>query len=198
MCAQYNRKDSLYQKAKEEGYRSRAAYKLLEIDEKHRLIAPSSRVLDLGSWPGGWIQVIVASLSPAGIVIGVDLKELDPLPDPRVKLIKGDVREEQVLAAITALAGGKFDLVVSDMSPQLTGIVEADQAASVGLGELALWVAQRMLKPGGNFVCKLFKGGDVEAFVKSARPLFTKVVRSELKSTRKSSNEFYLIGLDLK
>ena len=195
MSSQYDRKDFYYQKAKEEGYRSRAAFKLLELDDKYKIIHSAHRVLDLGSWPGGWVQATLQRLPAHGIVVGVDLKELEPFDDPRAQLVVGDVRDDETLALLEEAAGGKFDVIVSDMAPHLTGIPEADQAGCVGVAELALWVAQRMLKPGGTFLCKLFKGGEVEGFVKAARPRFDKVVRCELKSTRKSSNEFYMVGL---
>lgn len=191
----YNRKDHLYQKAKDEGYRSRAAYKLKEIQDTYKIIPANGRVLDVGAWPGGWCQVALECLGAGGEVWGIDLQELSPIDDPRCHLIAGDARDLETLLPNPEL---RFDCVISDMSPKLTGIREADQAGIVGCAELALWAAQRFLKPGGNFVVKVFKGNEVEMFVKSARPLFNRLVRSELDSTRNSSNEFYVIGLGIK
>jgi 23S rRNA (uridine2552-2'-O)-methyltransferase len=191
----YNRKDHLYQKAKDEGYRSRAAYKLKEIQDTYKIIPANGRVLDVGAWPGGWCQVALECLGAGGEVWGIDLQELPPIDDPRCHLIAGDARDLETLLPNPEL---RFDCVISDMSPKLTGIREADQAGIVGCAELALWAAQRFLKPGGNFVVKVFKGNEVEMFVKSARPLFNRLVRSELDSTRNSSNEFYVIGLGIK
>lgn len=198
MAAQYNRKDRLYHRAKDEGLRSRAVYKLEELNKKHKLITPSSLVLDLGSWPGGWLQYISSLLGPNGRAVGIDLVQIDELNDPRILCLHGDVRDEAHLESAKKFVGGKFTSIISDMSPKLTGIKEADQAASVGLAELALHVAKANLQDGGNFVCKVFKGPDTDEFVKAARGVFNKLVRSELDSSRNTSNEFYIIGLGLK
>ncbi len=193
--SEYNRKDHLYQKAKEEGYRSRAAYKLVEVQDAYKIIKSGNSVLDVGAWPGGWTQVALNYVGDSGSVTAIDLQALDPIDDPRCKLIAGDARDlEQILGT----GDPSFDVVVSDMSAKLTGIKEADQAAAVGCAELALYVAQQNLKQGGNFLVKVFKGGDVEGFVKSTRPMFNKLLRSELKSSRNTSNEFYVIGLGFK
>ena len=193
--SEYNRKDHLYQKAKEEGYRSRAAYKLIEVQDAYKIIKSGNSVLDVGAWPGGWTQVALNYVGDSGSVTAIDLQALDPIDDPRCKLIAGDARDlEQILGT----SEPSFDVVVSDMSAKLTGIKEADQAAAVGCAELALYVAQQNLKQGGNFLVKVFKGGDVEGFVKSTRPMFNKLLRSELKSSRNTSNEFYVIGLGFK
>ncbi len=195
MASQYNRKDHLYQKAKEEGYRSRAAYKLIELQQSHKLIHTGDHVLDVGAWPGGWTQVALEFVGPTGTVTGIDLVEMEPINDPRCTLITGDARD---LSSYLESPEMRFDVVMSDMSHKLTGIKEADQAAIVGIAELARYVAQENLKKGGNFVVKVFKGNEVEGFVKSTRPMFNKVLRSELKSTRNTSNEFYVIGLGFK
>jgi 23S rRNA (uridine2552-2'-O)-methyltransferase len=195
MSSEYNRKDHLYQKAKDEGYRSRAAYKLLEIQQSYKIIPQGAHVLDVGAWPGGWTQVALELVGPKGAVTAIDLQALDPIDDPRCTLIAGDARD---LEEILGHPEPSFDVVISDMSPKLTGIKEADQAGTVGCAELALYVAQQHLKKGGSFAVKVFKGGEVEGFVKSARPMFNKLIRSELKSTRATSNEFYVIGLGFK
>lgn len=193
--ADYNRKDHLYKKAKEEGFESRAAYKLLEIQQTYKVIPPNGHILDVGAWPGGWTQVCLDIIGQNGTVTAIDLVAIDSIQDPRCKCITGDARD---LEEILGHPGPCFDAVISDMSPKLTGIKEADQAGTVACAELALYVAQMLLKKGGNFVVKVFKGGEVEGFVKSARPMFNKLVRSELKSTRATSNEFYVIGLGFK
>jgi 23S rRNA (uridine2552-2'-O)-methyltransferase len=156
---------------------------------------PDSHVLDVGAWPGGWTQVVLEYLGPKGSITGIDLQAVDPIDDPRCRLITGDARDLDTLLGTSEPC---FDCVISDMSPKLTGIKEADQAGTVACAELALYVAQQYLTHGGSFVAKVFKGGQVEGFVKSARPMFNKVVRSELASTRNSSNEFYVIGLGFK
>lgn len=192
MAADYKRKDHLYKKAKDAGFRSRAAYKLLELAKRHSLIRPADAVLDVGAWPGGWTQAALTVLGPQGSVTAIDLVPLEPLNDPRCHCITGDARD---LASLLADPNSRFDVVISDMSHKLTGIREADQAATVATAELALHVAQHFLKPGGNFVVKVFKGAEVEGFVKMLRPMFNRVVRSELDATRQTSNEFYVVGL---
>jgi len=196
--SQYNRKDHLYQKAKEEGYRSRAAYKLIELNEKHKLFKNGARVLDLGAWPGGWLQVAANAVGENGLAIGIDLTKIEDLNDPRIKLVQGDVQDPEVIAKACTMAGGKFDLVLSDMSPKLTGIKEVDNTAAVGCAEAAISAAMSALVAGGNFACKLFKSNEAEMFVKSLKPLFNKVERRELDTTRNTSNEFYAVALGFK
>ncbi|MEZ4755078.1 MAG: RlmE family RNA methyltransferase [Bdellovibrionota bacterium] len=196
--ANYNRKDHLYKQAKADGYRSRAAFKLLELHQKYKFLTRGAKVLDLGAWPGGWLQIAREKVGSAGVVVGIDLVEMDEFNSENVHLVVGDVKDQETLDKALTLIDGKFDVVMSDMSAKLTGIKVADQAASVGLAETALWVSQQMLRPGGIYLAKVFKGGEVDEFVKSIRPLFNKVIRAELKSTRKTSKEFYIVGLELK
>lgn len=198
MCASYNRKDKLYERAKEEGYRSRAAYKLLELNKKYSILRPGMKVFDLGAWPGGWTQVASVAVGGRGIVVALDLVALDPLPEANVHLICGDAREQSNINAALQIAGSRFDVVISDMSPKLTGIKEADQAGTVGCAELAQYVAGQVLKDGGDLVLKVFKGNDTELFVRQLRSAFAKVMRVELDSTRKTSNEYYVVGKGFK
>lgn len=198
MAKNYRRKDHLYRKAKEEGYRSRAAYKLLELNEKYRLFSRGDIVLDLGSWPGGWLQAAAEIVGQEGLVVGIDLVEIDPLPFSQVKFVSGDACEDSVIKKALEFGSGQFDVIMSDMSPKLTGIREADDMAVVGCAELALSVVERALKQGGAFAIKLFKGNDVEVFYRSLRLMFDKVIRTELKSSRDTSNEFYCVGLGFK
>ena len=194
MCAEYNRKDRLYEKAKEDGYRSRAAYKLLELNKKHKFIRAGSKVLDLGAWPGGWMQVTSNIVGDSGLVVGIDLVELDPIPGTNSKLLCGDAREDSNIRMALEIAGTHFDVVVSDMSPKLTGIREADQAGTVACAELALYVASQVLKKNGDLVIKVFKGNDTEQFIRELKPSFEKVIRSELDATRRTSNEYYVLA----
>jgi len=195
MSNQYNRKDSYYLKAKDEGFRSRATFKLEEIDKKYKLIKPGFKIVDLGAWPGGWLQYAARIIGSNGTAVGIDLKEIEDFGLPNIKVLTGDVRDESILFKALEYAPERFDLVLSDMSPKLSGIKEVDRYGAVGLAELALWVCGSLLKPGGNFALKLFKSPESEAFVKTARAVFNSVKREELDSTRKSSNEYYLICL---
>lgn len=195
MSKPYNRKDHLYQKAKDEGYRSRAAYKLIELNQLHKLFRSGERVLDLGCWPGGWMQVASKAVGPSGIVVGVDLVTIEPLPQQNVRFIEGDARSEEMLQQLSSLVPDKFHSVISDMSPKLTGIREADMAGSVGCAEACLEIAKHLLLPNGSFVVKLFKSQESDDFVKAARPFFDKIKRAELDSTRSTSKEFYFVGL---
>ncbi|MCL4116815.1 UNVERIFIED_CONTAM: hypothetical protein GTU68_022231 [Idotea baltica] len=196
MSSKYDRKDHYHQKAKQEGYRSRAAYKLLEINNKYKIMKVGSKVVDLGSWPGGWLQVASKLTKNHGKVIGIDLVEIDPIKN--VDFITGDIRDEESMEKIISLAGSKIDALISDMSPKLTGIKTADRIAVVGLAEMAFYVAEQILKPGGHFLIKVFKSNETEEFIRSIRSRFERIVKSELKSTRKTSNEFYLLGLNFK
>lgn len=198
MAGLYDRKDHLYNKAKEEGYLSRASYKLIELNQRFKLFQPGMRVLDLGAWPGGWLQVASKKVTGSGLVFGIDLVEIDAVKLDNVKTITGDVRDIESFEEVSNFSPGSFDLVMSDMSPKLTGIKSVDQIASVGCAELALWVSQRYLKVRGVLVIKVFKGNETENFLREMRPLFDKVIRAELKSTRKTSNEFYIVGQGLK
>lgn len=198
MSKSYCRKDHFYKRAKDEGYRSRAAYKLFELNDKYHLFSKGDSVLDLGSWPGGWLQVAAEVVGEGGVVVGIDLVQINPLPFEQVKFVSGDACEDDVIKRALEFADGQFDVVISDMSPKLTGIREVDEMAVVGCAELAFSVVERSLRKGGAFAIKLFKGNDVEAFFRSLRPSFNRTVRTELKSSRDTSNEFYCIGLGFK
>jgi len=195
MPGSYKRQDHLYRRAKAEGYRSRAAYKLLEIDKKYGILKHGYKILDLGSWPGGWLQVAAEKVGSSGVVVGIDLVPVDKLPADNVFLIVGAAGDEDTLREARQAAGGQFDVVLSDMSPKLSGIPEVDSTAAVACAEAALWAAKQTLKAQGNLVIKVFKSAETETFVKNTRPLFNKLIRSKLSSTRKTSNEFYLICL---
>ena len=186
--------DHYVQRAKAEGWRSRAAFKLMEIDEKDRLLRPGMVVVDLGSAPGGWSQVAAERVSGGGRVLALDL--LDMAPVAGVEFIQGDFREDAVLAELTfRLAGRPVDLVISDMAPNISGIAATDQARSVHLAELALEFASRHLKPGGNFLVKAFQGQGFDAFRKAMEEAFDKVVVRKPKSSRDRSSEVYLLGM---
>lgn len=184
--------DHYVQRAKAEGWRSRAAFKLMEIDDKDHLLGPGMLVVDLGAAPGGWSQVAAERVS-GGRILALDLLDMAPLAG--VELLRGDFREEAVLAELTSrLAGRPADLVISDMAPNISGIATTDQARAVHLAELALEFAAAHLKPGGHFLVKAFQGGGFEAFRRAMAAGFDKVVVRKPKSSRDRSSEVYLLG----
>lgn len=187
--------DPYVQMAQKDGYRSRAAYKLLEIDERDHLLKPGIVVVDLGATPGGWSQVAANKIGNNGKIIALDLLPLNPLP--RVEFIQGDFREDSVLAQLEAmLAGKRIELVISDMAPNISGIDLSDQARSIHLAELALEFAVNHLKPGGAFLVKVFQGVGFEEYVKEMRKHFARVVSRKPKASRDRSSEVYMLGLD--
>jgi 23S rRNA (uridine2552-2'-O)-methyltransferase len=194
--SRYQRKDTFHQRAKREGYRSRAAYKLAELADRHRLLAPGARVVDLGCWPGGWLQIASERVGPTGRVVGVDLAAIDPpLDNANVIAMTGDIREPAVLQAILGALGGRpADLLLSDAAPKLTGIRDADRAREESLLEAVAAALPILLRPGGDLLCKLLDSPEAEAIARrlSARFAEAKTLRPE--ATRKGSAERYLLG----
>jgi len=187
--------DPYVQQAQKDGYRSRAAYKLLEIDERDHLLKAGMVVVDLGATPGGWSQVVANKVGDKGKVIALDLLPLVPIP--RVDFILGDFREDSVLAQLEEKLGGKqIGIVISDMAPNISGIDLSDQARSIYLAELALEFAVQHLKPGGAFLVKVFHGVGFEDYVKVMRKHFARVVSRKPKASRDRSNEVYMLGID--
>jgi len=185
--------DPFVQLAQKEGYRSRAAYKLLEIDAKDRLLKPGTVVVDLGATPGGWSQVAAGKVGRNGKVIALDLLPLDPLAG--VEFIQGDFRDDAVLKQLEDLLQGKpADLVISDMAPNICGIASADQARAMHLAELAMEFALEHLKPAGSFLVKVFQGEGFEEFYKLMRSRFAKVTTRKPKASRDRSSELYLLA----
>lgn len=179
--------------AQKDGYRARAAYKLLEINEKDKLIYPGIVLADLGSAPGSWSQVAARIVGHTGKVFALDILPMNPIAD--VSFIQGDFREEEVLEQFVRLLDGKeLDLVISDIAPNISGMSTIDQARSFLLCELALEFARDHLKPGGNFLVKVFQGSDFQPYLKSMRELFTEVVTRKPKASRDRSSEIYLLG----
>jgi 23S rRNA (uridine2552-2'-O)-methyltransferase len=210
----YDRKDYLHQQAKQDGYHSRAAYKLLELQTRAKIIPYKGVVLDLGCWPGGWLQVAAKFVGTKGVVVGIDLVKLEALKLPNVQTLVGDIYEDGVIAllqatAYNALYGEQqiklddadptityervFDVVLSDMSPKLSGIKDADEARTESLAESARNIAQQVLKKTGVLVIKLFKSQTSAQFVKATKMSFKDVRSHELSSTRSTSKEFYLV-----
>jgi len=185
--------DPYVQRAKQAGYRSRAAYKLLEIDQRDHLLAAGMTVVDLGAAPGGWSQVALQKVGRRGRVIALDLLEMPPIPG--VAFLRADFRGEPALQQLRdALAGRAIDLVISDMAPNISGITISDQARSIYLAELALAFAAEHLTPNGGFLVKVFQGRGYEAFLDEVRRSFARVVSRKPRASRDRSSETYVLG----
>lgn len=186
--------DQFVKRAQREGYRARAAYKLMEIDDKDQLIKPGMTIVDLGAAPGSWSQVAAERLKGNGRVIALDLLEMQPLAG--VEFIQGDFREDAVLQQLeNSLNGKPVDLVIADMAPNISGISVVDQSRAAYLTELALEFSMKWLKPGGHFLVKVFAGSGFDEIVKNMRSQFEKVVTRKPKASRDRSSEVYLLGL---
>ena len=188
--------DRYVRQARAEGYRSRAAYKLLEIDRKDRLLRPGMRVLDLGAAPGGWSQVAAHKVGPAGRVVAIDLLEVTPISG--VEVFRGDVREPQARALLRDALGGTADLVLSDLSPNLSGIPGVDQARGAELAELALELAGEILKPSGALLVKVFQGEAFAEVLTRMKQVFKAVAVRKPGASRGESRETYLLARGLK
>jgi 23S rRNA (uridine2552-2'-O)-methyltransferase len=188
-----HREDPYVQRARREGYRSRACYKLLELQERDRLIGPGMTVVDLGSAPGGWSQVAAHLVGHGGRVIASDILPMDAIAG--VAFIQGDFTEDAVFEAICGELGDNgADVVLSDMAPNLSGMAAVDQPRAMYLAELALDLALRVLRPGGAFACKVFQGEGFDALLRAAREGFERVHTRKPAASRPRSREVYLVA----
>ena len=189
--------DEFVKRAQKEGYRARAAYKLIEIDDKDKLIKPGMTIVDLGSTPGSWSQVAVQRLKGQGKVIALDILDMTGIAG--VTFIQGDFREAAVLLQLQAAINNKpVDLVIADMAPNISGVKDVDQAGAAYLTELALEFSRDWLKPNGNFLVKVFIGAGFDDIVKTMRLHFDKVITRKPKASRDRSSEVYLLGIGRK
>lgn len=189
--------DPYVKQAQKDGYRSRASYKLIELNEKDRLIYPGMLVMDLGSAPGGWSQVAGRIVGETGRVLASDILPMDPLDN--VDFIQGDFTDDKVFQQLLdKLDGREVDLIVSDIAPNISGVAAADQASSMYLVELVLDMVRRVLKPGGNFVVKVFQGEGSDAYLKDVRTSFEKVVVRKPAASRPRSPEVYFVARGFK
>ena len=185
--------DPYVREATRRGYRSRAAFKLLELDQRDRLLRANMTIVDLGAAPGSWSQVLHERLGRAATIVAIDLLPMQPIPG--VQYVRGDFEQDEGLAALeTALGGRRVDLVLSDMSPNLSGIDAVDQARSMRQAELALDFACTHLQPGGDLVVKVFQGGGLDTFVRDVRGRFSKVYLRKPKASRDRSREHYVVA----
>jgi len=186
-------RDPYVQQARRDGWRSRAVYKLEQIDQKERLLRPGMVCVDLGAAPGSWSQYVTERLKNKAHIIAVDLLAMDALP--AVTFIQGDFTENETLAEMTeAIGNADVDLVISDMAPNISGNRAVDQPRAMYLAELALDFCKEVLRPGGNFVCKLFQGEGIDAYIVTARGLFERVKVIKPKASRPGSREVYLVA----
>lgn len=185
--------DPYVKRAQQDGYRARAAYKLLEIQQRDKILRPGQVVVDLGAAPGSWAQVATSLVAAKGRVIALDILPLVPLPN--VQFLQGDFTEADVLVAFQQLLDGTaVDVVLSDMAPNLSGIETADQARAMLLAELAWAFAVEHLKPGGHFLCKVFQGAALDPLVRSIKPQFTRFALRKPAASRARSRELYLLA----
>jgi len=190
----YNPHDTYYKKAKHEGYRSRAAYKLMELNQRFHLFHPGDTVVDLGSAPGGWMQVAAKLLGPKGKVVGVDLESIQAMPQHNIIFIQGDITGDGTTQMILERLGQHADCVISDLSPKLSGIRDADDARCLELNRMALRVAIRLLRLNGNFLVKSFVSEELRTFSAELEKYFRSVQRTRPEASRRGSSEIYLFA----
>lgn len=189
--------DPFVKQAQKDGYRSRAVYKLLELEERYRLFKPSMIVVDLGAAPGGWSQVVVKRIKPGGRIIAMDLLPMEPIEG--VEFLQGDFSDEAVLNELNKLlSGAKVDWVISDMAPNMSGNESVDIPRAMYLSELALEFAQQTVKPAGGFLIKVFQGEGFDAFLTAVKRQFKSVVIRKPKASRDRSREVYILARELK
>ena len=192
------KREHYHLRAKEEGYLSRAAFKLLQLEERFHLLEGAKKVLDLGAAPGGWLQVASEAIGDDGLVLGVDLQEISSLGLPGVETLVGDVTSEDTLQEIREFFKGKVDVILSDMAPDVSGVWDLDQFRQIHLARVALVVADELLQEDGWFVVKTFQGSEHEKYVHEVREMFELVKIVKPKASRKKSAEIYLVAHRLK
>jgi len=190
----YQRKDAFYARAKAAGYRSRAAFKLQQLVQRGRLLRRGDCVVELGAWPGGWLQVVAAQVGPKGRIVGVDLQPIEPLLGPNIVTLVGDVGDLRTRERVRAACNGKADVLLSDLAPKLTGVRARDEAQTQALANCVLQWVEYILKPQGALVIKLFMDNDLPQYVARLRTLFRKVHLVRPEATRKASAELYLVA----
>ena len=185
--------DTYVKRAQQEGYRSRAVYKLLEIDEKDRLICPGMTVVDLGAAPGSWSEVAAKKVGHKGRVVALDILPMDSIAG--VEFIEGDFREQEIYdQLLDTLGKAPVDLVISDMAPNISGLKAVDQPRAMHLAELALEMAEKVLKQGGDLLVKVFTGEGLDEYKKTMLPLFDRIIVRKPGASRPRSREFYLLA----
>jgi len=190
----YNPRDSYWRRAKKEGYRSRASYKLIELNEKFKLLKRGDRVLDVGCAPGGWMQVALEIVGEKGFVYGVDIEKVESFHKSNAEIIIADISKAKGRELILNKADGMLDAIISDIAPHTTGVKIADQAKSLELSKEAFRISKILLKESGNFLVKIFQGSDIKKFLEELKLNFREVKITKPEATRKGSAEVYIVG----
>lgn len=190
--------DTYHKRAKEEGYRSRAAYKLKQIDERFNIFKGARVVLDIGAAPGGWLQVASEAVGEEGLVVGVDLNKVEDLGLGNVETVVGDILEEGTLDEVRGLLPGSVDVVLSDLAPNISGAWEVDQFRQIDLARMALRASQELLRRDGWFVVKVFMGPEYDAYLKEVKAAYRRVNVVKPMASRKGSAEVYLVARHLR
>jgi len=191
----YERKDAHYRKAKAHGLRARSAFKLAELDDRFRLLARGDRVVDVGAWPGGWMQVALERIGPAGRLVGVDVVPIDPLGATNLALVIGDIEDPTVLRAVVASLGGPADVVLSDAAPKLTGVRDVDAARCGSVVAAVLDALPGLLRPGGRLLIKVFMDPSYPSTVARVRASFADVKTTRPDASRRGSSELYVAAV---
>jgi 23S rRNA (uridine2552-2'-O)-methyltransferase len=190
------RKDHYRRLAKDQGYRARSAYKLLQLNDSYHFLRKGSKVADLGCAPGGWLQVATKTVGDLGKVIGIDIKPIDPVPGAIV--IQGSIEDPGMADKVAVILGGKADVVLSDIAPNVSGVWDVDHARQISLTTSALLFARNVLKPGGSAVFKVFEGEMLNEMRAELRKSFGRVLLSKPSASRQESSELYVVCLDFK
>ena len=190
------RRDQYRRLAKDQGYRARSAYKLLQINRSYNILKKGDKVVDLGCAPGGWLQVAVKEVRPSGKVIGIDLKPVTPVVDAII--LQGSIEDPNILSKIEEILGSKADVVLSDLAPNVSGVWDIDHARQISLSTIALQFTQRLLRIGGSSVFKVFEGDMLKEFRSELDRNFGKVFLSKPSASRQESSELYIICLNFK
>ena len=192
---QSRRRDQYYKLAKEKGYRSRAAFKLAQIIKSYGFIRKGDWVIELGAAPGGWTQVVAETIGCEGYVLGVDIQAIDPLEQPQAEFMKLDITSDFTVKLLAERFPEKVDAVISDVSPNVSGAWDLDHSRQMHLARRSFEIAQSTLRSGGNFLVKVFQGGELETFLSEVKKRFRKIRVIRPRATRKSSSEIYILGL---
>lgn len=192
------KQDPYHKKAKEEGYRSRSSYKLIQIHTKFKVFENANYILDLGAAPGGWLQVASEYVSDTGLIVGIDLKEIKPLWASNIITIVGDITDTETQEEVMDYFDGKADVILSDMAPDVMGQWDVDQYRQIHLARIALKLADKLLRKNGWFVVKVFQGGEHVKFIQEVKDMFEYVKNFKPKASRKGSSERYIVAKNLK